>query len=461
MSRAEQPNVLVLIADDQRFDTIGALGASEVETPNLDRLVERGCAFTRAHNMGARRSAVCVPARSMLHSGRSLFHLEGPIGAPADQLTLPEAFADAGYRTFGTGKWHNGPEAFNRCYDEGETIFFGGMGNHWNVPITDRRPLDAYPDDRPHRIVWGDGQGVQPIRKTYERFASGTHSSELFADTTVRFLRNHARSGDDRPFFAYTAFMAPHDPRTAPGAYHSLYDPETVELPENFREDHPLDTGHLHVRDEDLAGHPRDPAEIRRHVADYYAMITHLDAQIGRILDTLERTGQRENTIVVFTADHGLSVGQHGLMGKQNLYDHSLRVPLIFDGPGIPENARFDAFSYHHDLYPTLTDLAGLEPPEGVDGRSLVPAVVEGADGPRESIFAAFADTQRAVRTDRYKLIETFVEGTRRTQLFDLEADPAETEDLSADPDRSDDLRRLRDELSEWRERVDDPTVTD
>jgi len=461
MSSGDRPNVLLIIADDQRFDTISAVGIDSVETPNLDRLVGSGCAFTRAHNMGSEHGAVCVPARSMIHSGRSLFHLDGPGGMTTEHPPLPERFGNAGYRTFGTGKWHNGPEAFNRCFDEGEDIFFGGMGNHWNVPVTDRHSLDDYPGDRPHRFLPGDRKGVQPDRQIYERYASGTHSSELFADAMIQFLRDHTLSGDSRPFFGYLAFMAPHDPRTAPGEYHTLYDPQEIELPDNFRERHPFDNGHLHIRDEDLTGHPRDPNEVRRHIADYYAMISHLDAQVGRLLQVLERTGERENTIVVFSADHGLALGQHGLMGKQNVYDHSVRVPLVFDGPGVPAGERRVAFTYHHDLYPTLTDLAGLDSPDTLDGESLAPTITDDAPGPRNAVVSAYADTQRSVRTDRFKLIENFVEGERRTQLFDLDTDPGQTTDCAEDPDYAEDLQRLRSELTELRREIDDPLLAD
>jgi arylsulfatase A-like enzyme len=454
---ATDPNVLMITADDQRFDAVGALYDTPVATPNLDRLVESGCAFTRAHNMGAEHGAVCVPARSMIHSGRSLFHLDGPGGMTTAHPTLPQAFAHEGYRTFATGKWHNGQRAFNRCYDEGRDVFFGGMGNHWNVPVTDRHPLDEYPADRPHRFLPGDG-GPQSTRQSYERYSSGTHSSELFADALTAFLDDH-HARDDRPFFAYVAFMAPHDPRTCPGEYHAMYDPRDVELPGNFAKAHPFDNGYLHTRDENLASHPRDPDEVRRHVADYYAMVTHLDAQVGRVLDALDRLGQREDTIVVFTADHGLAVGQHGLLGKQNVYDHSVRVPLIFSGPGVPAGERRDAFTYHHDLYPTLTDLAGLGTPGTVDGESLAPVVADDADGPRESVFTAFGDTQRAVRTDRYKLLEYDVDGEDHTQLFDVAADPGETENLATDPEHADTVARLRDDLVDWRERVDDPAL--
>jgi arylsulfatase A-like enzyme len=452
--------VLVLVADDQRFDTVGALGNDRIDTPNLDRLVQSGTAFTRAHNMGADQGAVCVPARAMLMSGRHLFNLDGPGDVTESHTPLPRQFAEAGYRTFGTGKWHNGTEAFNRCFDEGRNVFFGGMGNHWNVPVTDRRPDGEYPEPVPHRTDWNTGQ-VMPQRQVAQHYAAGTHSSELFADTTVEFVEK--ASGGDRPFFAYVATMAPHDPRSAPGEYLSRYDHGALSLPESFLPEHPFDNGSLGVRDERLAALPRDSEEVRRHIADYYAMISHLDAQVGRVLDALEERGERENTLVVFTADHGLAVGRHGLMGKQNLYDHSVRVPLLFSGPGVPAGERRDALSCHFDLYPTLCDLADLdaEVPETVDGESLAPVVTEGTAPPRERVLCAYENTQRALRGDRYKLVEYLVDGERHTQLFDLEADPAETENLAGEPARADDRSRLRRAMRERQTAMGDPLLAD
>lgn len=450
-----RPNVLLVVADDQRFDTVHALGNDRIRTPNLDRLVESGCAFTHHHNAGADRGAVCVPARATLLSGRSLFSLEGPGEMTTDHPTLPERFGEAGYRTFGTGKWHNGVEAFNRCFDEGEDVFFGGMGNHWNVPVASRHPLGEYPEPRPYRGFSGTGS-VWPGRQVFDRYASGTHSSELFADAAVEFVEGHLDAAADRPFFAYLATMAPHDPRTAPGEYLSMYDHEELPLPESFRPEHPFDTG-WRGRDEHLEDHPRDPEKVRRHVADYYAMITHLDAQVGRVLDALAARGELADTLVFFTADHGLAVGRHGLMGKQNLYDHSVRVPLLVAGPGVPEAERRDALTCHVDVYPTLCDLAGLDAPESVEGESLVPTVSDPDARPRDSVFLAYEDVQRALREERFKLIEYHVDGDRRTQLFDTERDPAETTDLSDDAAHADRLERLRERLARAQAEAGDP----
>jgi arylsulfatase A-like enzyme len=331
------------------------------------------------------------------------------------------------------------------------------MGDHWDLPVVDRHPLGEYPDPEPYRVDRGTGE-VRPQRRVFDRCANGTHSSELFADAAIEFLRSHERGDDDRPFFCSLATTAPHDPRTAPGEYLARYDHDDLALPESFRPEHPFDNGTLDIRDENLARHPRDPAEVRRHLADYYAMITHLDAQVGRVLETLRDTGDLANTIVVFTADHGLAVGRHGLMGKQNCYDHSVRVPLILVGPGLPEGVRRDALTTHVDLYPTLGDLTGVDVPDGLDGHSLRPAI-EDDTSPRRAIGCAYGDEQRSFRTDESKLIEYLVDGERHFQLFDVAADPHETTNL-ADEQRET-VADMRERLREWQSAVDDPLVED
>ncbi|MCB0157928.1 MAG: sulfatase-like hydrolase/transferase, partial [Caldilineaceae bacterium] len=248
------------------------------------------------------------------------------------------------------------------------------------------------------------------------------------------------------PFMLYVAFMAPHDPRTMPREFLELYDPDAVDLPPNFMAAHPFDNGEMDVRDEGLAAKPRDPAEIRRHIAEYYAMISHLDAQIGRVLDALEETGQADNTIIVFAGDNGLALGRHGLMGKQSLYDHSVHVPLILAGPGIPAGAQTDDYAYLLDIYPTLCDLLGVDTPASVDGMSLVP-VLRGTGSGRDQLVFAYRDVQRAIQDDRFKLIEYCVDGVRTTQLFDLARDPWELENLADDPTHAARVDALRTEL--------------
>ena len=223
-----RPNILFLLTDDQRFDTIAALGNDQIHTPNFDYLVERGTAFTHAAIMGGTSDAVCMPSRAMLLTGRTLFHLEGRgESIPPQHTTMPEHFGDMGYQTFGTGKWHNGPDAYARSFSDGAEIFFGGMDDHWQVPACNFHPDGHYPAPRPHPVHWLPGERSM-TDKRYDHVAQGVHSSELFAAATCDFLARRDRS---RPFFAYVAFMAPHDPRTMPPEYLALYDPAQLDLP--------------------------------------------------------------------------------------------------------------------------------------------------------------------------------------------------------------------------------------
>jgi arylsulfatase A-like enzyme len=243
-----------------------------------------------------------------------------------------------------------------------------------------------------------------------------------------------------------------------PQQFLDAYPPEEVDLPPNFAAGHPFNNGALHIRDEELAGFPRDPEEVRRHIAEYYAMIAHLDSCIGRIVAAVAERGNLDNTIFVLAGDNGLAVGQHGLMGKQNLYEHSSRVPLVFAGPGIASGRREDALVYLHDIFPTLCDLLALPTPGSTLGsRSLAPLVRSrpaAAPGSaaaagsavadaRDHVYLAYAEFQRAVRTERHKLIEYAVAGRHRVQLFDLVSDPWEQNDLAADPSNAAVVERL------------------
>ncbi len=452
--RSARPNILFLFADDLRHSTISALGAPQVKTPNLDKLAGRGVAFTRAHIMGGTSGAVCMPSRAMLHTGRTLFGIEREGQTiHRDHTMLGEAFQQAGYHCFGTGKWHNGPTAFSRGFNDGDNIFFGGMDDHWNVPVSHYHKDGEYPKPKPHPWDPGTSAGKQINQKVFDEVKSGVHSSELFASTIVDYLKKRDRS---KPFLAYSAFMAPHDPRTMPKEYLDMYPASSIRLPDNFMPRHPFDNGELNVRDELLAALPRDPEETKRHIGAYYAMITHLDAQIGRIFQALHDSGAERDTIVVFAADNGLAVGQHGLFGKQNLYDHSVRVPLMMAGPGLPVKQKRSAFCYVLDIFPTLCDLTGVAKPASVQGQSFKPVIDKPSVKVREHVHTAYRHLQRGVSDDRYKLIEYNVEGKRRTQLFDLWQDPWEKSDLSAQPGHAGRVTSMRDLLGKWRTELGD-----
>jgi arylsulfatase A-like enzyme len=445
------PNVVILLADDQRYDTVRSLGCPEIRTPALDRLAREGFAFSNAYILGAHHGAVCMPSRAMLLTGRPYYRLPESVtrtwAVPAEERgrcpdpTFPELLRDAGYETFATGKWHNGPALLARGFTGGANLFFGGMSDHLAVPVHDFDPSGAY---------------AREAARRGEKF-----SSELFADAAIEFLETRDR---DRPFLLHVAFTAPHDPRMAPTPYAALYPPESLPVPRSFLPEHPFPIGDLRVRDELLAPHPRTPETVREHLAAYYAMITHLDDQIARILDAVERTGEADRTFVVFTSDNGLAVGRHGLLGKQNLYECSIRVPLVVRGPGVPAGGRSDAFVYVHDLFPTVCEWAGVLAPDAVESASLGPLLAGDRSGGRTEIFFTYSTdpgnvvdgvprprgTLRAVRVGRWKLIRSDFEGERRVLLFDLETDPRETDDLSGRPEHRERVEAMSRRLDEW-----------
>ncbi|MDG2104224.1 MAG: sulfatase-like hydrolase/transferase [Pirellulaceae bacterium] len=402
-----RPNILFIFTDDQRADTIGALGNELILTPNIDKLYENGTHFTRAYCMGSMHGAVCVPSRAMLMSGKSIYHTNMQLD---QQTTFPELLGNAGYRTFGTGKWHNGKPSFQNSFQQGETILFGGMSNHAKVPINDMKQ---------------DGS------LTKKRQAEG-FSSTIFADAAVDFLE---QQDAETPFLCYVAFSAPHDPRMPPAPYDTTYRGERLPpLPDNFMPQHPFNTGAMVIRDEVLGAWPRTETMIREQTADYYGMITHMDEQIGRLLKTLDKQGLRDNTIVVFAADHGLAMGSHGLLGKQSLYEHSMKTPVCVAGPGIPAGQSLDEFIYLFDLFPTVCDYAGITVPEEVEGMSLRPLIEGKTEKTRPRVFTTYDKLVRAVRDDRWKLIRW--PKINKTQLFDLENDPLELNDLSNHEDQ-------------------------
>ncbi len=321
-AQTERPNILLLFADDQRADTIAAYGNEHIKTPNLDQLVRTGFSFRQNYCFGSNSGAVCVPSRAMLMTGKIWMHTNMRMDG---EVILPQRFGENGYTTFATGKWHNQAPALLRGFQRGRALYLGGMCDHTEVFLQDILPGGRLGNKR-----IGDG-----------------FSSQLFADAVIEFLKGYR---DDKPFFAYVAFTAPHDPRQPPPDYRQMYYDHLPPLPANFKPQHPFDNGHIVGRDENLGPWPRTPEVIRDQLAEYYGMITHLDQQIGRILQTLKSSGRADNTIVIYAADHGLAVGSHGLLGKQSVYEHSMRCPLIVAGPGIPQNQSSWAFTYLLDI---------------------------------------------------------------------------------------------------------------
>lgn len=440
----KKPNIVFFFTDDQRFDTIGALGNSEIKTPNIDKLVERGTTFTHAHIPCGTSGAVCMPSRAMLNTGRSLFHIEGcGESIPKTHTTIGESLQSAGYRTFGTGKWHNGKASYHRSFSDGDEIFFGGMADHWNVPAHHFDPTGEYNSTIKRCPKPASSNIVEIIDG--EHITAGLHSTEMVCSAAIDFIKNY---NSENPFYTYISFLAPHDPRTMPEEFRTMYDSEKITLPPNFMGAHPFDTGALHIRDEELTPFPRDPNETKRHIAEYYAMISHLDYQLGNVIKAVEDRGELNNTIFIFAGDNGLALGQHGLFGKQNCYDHSVRVPLIFAGPGIPQGRKSDALVYLFDIFPTICELANIATPKSVEGKSLLKCMNNSSLKVRDSLYFAYCEFQRAVRDSQFKLIEYVIEGNHtQTQLFDLVNDPWEVANLAENPQYEEKICELRKKL--------------
>ena len=432
-----RPNVLFMIADDHRWDAIGGMGDPTVQTPTMDALMTRGTTFRQTHIMGSLVGAVCVPSRAAVLTSANLFR-SGGNQINRDLAVWPQVMRDAGYHTFFSGKWHNDRQTFTDSFDAGAKIFFGGMSDQYKVPVFDFDPTGKYPEDA--------------------KYIGEKFSTELFTDSAVQFIENYDETD---PFFLYLSFTSPHDPRTAPGEYATMYSPEDIPVPENFLPEHPFDNGEMRIRDEVLAPFPRTPEIVQQHIADYYGMITHMDAEMGRVLSTLEATGHLDNTIIIYTADHGLAVGQHGLLGKQNLYNHSIHVPSIFAGPGIPEGETVDALTYLYDVFPTVCDLTDVTCPDTTEGRSLVPLMDGRVERVRATVFAAYRDIHRTIRDGRWKLIRYYVSeetgaGTDCIQFFDLEQDPWETTNLADLPEHADRIRSLAADMKMWQIETND-----
>lgn len=397
---SKRPNVLFLFADDMRADSIGALGDSVVKTPNLDALVQRGFSMKNAYCLGGNSPAVCTPSRNMLLSGNAYFRWKdylSPMGpkkqagalAPGDAPNFPLSMKDAGYLTYHHGKRGNTALEIQAKFDQNKYL---------QNDEGDRR----------------DGEPGKDIVDEAIQFVTSPH--------------------DGKPFFMYLAFANPHDPRVAAPKYMEQYDPAKLPLPKDFLPVHPFDNGEMTVRDEKLLPWPRTPEAIRKTHQEYYATITGLDYHIGRLLQALRDSGQMENTIVIFSADQGIAIGSHGLLGKQNLYEAGMKCPLVVAGPGIP-HGQSDALVYLLDIYPTVCEWVGAAAPTGVDGRSFAPVIAGKTRVARPEIFLSYMKVQRAWRDERWKVIR--YPEVNVTQLFDLQNDPDEMHDLGGDPAQS------------------------
>lgn len=437
VATSDKPNVMFIFADDHSYEALAAHGNSEVKTPNLDRLVQRGVSFTHCYNMGSWSGAVCVASRAMLNSGRFVNRAQTGV---SQYPHWSELMHDAGYTTYMTGKWHvSGKPRFDVVKD-----VRGGMPNQTRAGYN--RPLD----EADYR------QGWKPWDPHHDGFwKGGTHWTKVVAENTLEFFDQVKK--DDKPFFMYLAFNAPHDPRQAPKEYVDMYPLDSIKVPESFLPEYPYvnDICGRKLRDEVLMPYPRTEFAVKVNRQEYYAAITYMDHHIGRMLDALEQSGRLDNTIIIFTADHGLAVGHHGLAGKQNMYEHSMRAPFVITGPGIAKGKSLDTPIYLQDAMATALELAGNGKPDHVEFKSVLPLLRGETKTQYDRIYGKYLDRQRMIRKGDWKLI-FYPRAEKKMRLFNLAEDPQEKNDLIDVPNYASLVKQLKSEFLELQKEMGD-----
>jgi iduronate 2-sulfatase len=456
MASAKPPNVLLLCIDDLK-PALGCYGDPHAQTPNIDRLAARGVRFDRAYC----NQAVCAPSRNSLFTGMrpqsiGVYDLETNFRKAApDLVTLPQLFKQNGYFAVGLGKH-----------------FHVGHGNlddadSWSVPSRLNPTIRYYsPANRSSRDG-GDAVEATDIKRKGAAFEAaeveGTgYSDGVLAEEAVKQLRQLGKE-QDKPFFLTVGFRSPHLPFTSPKKYWDMYDREQFALPEyrtapaGAPKFAPTNSAELL----NYKGMPKDkpiPDDLQQElIHGYYAAVSYVDAQVGKVLDALDEAGLAENTIVVLWGDHGWHLGDHGMWCKHTNYEQAARVPLIVAGRGLEAGIVHNSFVETVDIYPTLCQLAELPAPQGVDGKSFQSVLHDTEANARDHVIHVYPRGKRlgqAVRTDRYRLVEWKVPGksddTATYELYDYQEDPLETRNLAAD--RSEtvaELKKLLDVLPE------------
>ena len=419
-STVDKPNILILVADDLAMHAIHGLGNKNIITPNIDQLIDRGIFFNNAYNAGSPNEQVDQFSQQMFFSGQHF------LNSNKSTKTFPSLFQDAGYDTFYTGKWQGSEKEFLANFESAKNVFLG---------------KEHYIEDGGHDtpIVHHLENGILKETK------SNKYSSITFTNSVIDFLWEENKSN---PFLVVATFTAPHRPYMAPEAFTALYEDAKIKLPKNFQPAHSFDNGALDVKEEIIHTRPLNEEWVLQDIQAYYAMISELDAQIGRILTALKLTKLDKKTIVILMSDNGIALGQHGLMGKQNLYKHSTNIPLIFSGPGIRVNTKSETSCYIHDIYPTICDLAKIEIPKNIDGVSFAETFKNPDKVIRKNLLLAYGNSQRSfLAADNWKLIKYFVGEKEKVQLFDLIEDPLELNDLSKQPIFRKKLQQMSDSL--------------
>lgn len=434
-----RPNILFFCSDQHQTAASGCYGHAEAQTPNIDRIAASGIRFNRAYC----QSPVCVPARGSIitaqyphtHGARILQDALSP-----NTRTIAHHFAEHGYQTGAIGKMHFVDETQKHGFD-----YRLEMGD-FRKTLTDEERRELQRDQG-----GGGGTSGRPS-KLSARYFQDTY----YADETVRYLRE--KRDPDKPFILWSSYFMPHTPLVPMQQYFDLYNPETLTLPQ--RSDSALETGfegHL-IRAKQRGWYAQTDRELGRALAGYYGNISQMDACIGKVFDTLYDLGLDQNTIIVYTSDHGEMAGAHRMWTKHNMYEQSVCVPLIIRLPGdIQANTSYNHLVEHVDIYPTLAELCNLPIPENIHGRSFAPLFDNRTYQPREYAYSeydfchsVFTRDNRyvgkppilMVRTDRWKLNYL---SWARSELFDLKNDPNEFRNVIDDPANASIARELTD----------------
>ena len=468
---AGRPNILFIMADQLRADALGCYGNAVCRTPNLDRLASHGVLFENSFTP----NPICVPARASITTG-NYSHVatrnknNGGLILD-DQVKLAAHFADAGYGTCACGKLHYVPYAppgtprllhgFQHC-DLSES---GRLVGEFD-PEGKLRGLEDYHDYLAD-VGWAGysrahGIGNNDVRPCPTPLPAEHHVDHWVADCTIRRMKEHVTGHPDRPFLIFCSFPKPHSPYDPPGEYARMYDPREVPPPVGDPSMLASRAPHMDRERYVRAFTSLSPAARQVIKGYYYGLITHQDAQIGRVLAALDEANVADNTIVVYTADHGDLMGDFGTYFKGSFLEGSVRVPMLFRGPGVPAGERRRQLVGLQDLLPTLAAMTGCPLPTDVQGLDLSAALGDGTADTREVFYSQCfeAPRQMAMVTDgRWKY--SYAQEGAIEELYDLAEDPAELVNLATRPDAAKLLTPWRDRLIAEARRLGDIALLD